>query len=93
MRCLIPQTELASLPALVGLAWQVVYLTEVIDEPMFNHLEKFDGHTLIDVAREGVDLGDTEEEKQEVRPPSCWAGLLRRLTMHAWQGRAPCTVV
>ena len=36
---------------------------------MFNHLEKFDGHTLIDVAREGVDLGDTEEEKQEVQLP------------------------
>ena len=55
----------------VSSAWQVVYLTEVIDEPMFNHLEKFDGHQLIDVGREGVDLGDTEEDKQEVRLLLC----------------------
>ena len=64
----------------------MVYLTEVIDEPMFNHLEKFDGHMLIDVAREGVDLGDTEEEKQEVCSFACLARFTR-LNMHdtlAW---------
>ena len=69
---------------------------------MFNHLEKFDGHTLIDVAREGVDLGDTEEEKQEVNlPPAhimrscCLCPAVQAQPLHwppqpVWHGRPQC---
>ena len=51
---------------------QVVYLTEVIDEPVFNHLEKYDGHALVDVAREGLDLGETEDDKQQACLLAYW---------------------
>lgn len=50
---------------------QVIYLTDVIDEPVFNSLEKYDGHSLIDVTRESPDLGETEEEKQQVCSCAC----------------------
>lgn len=49
-----------------NLLFQVLYLTEPIDEPTITALEKFDGKTFVDVSREGLDLGDQEEDKKKV---------------------------
>lgn len=49
---------------------QVLYLTDVIDEPAVQNLEKYDDKDLIDVTREGLDLGDDPQDKEQVLAPS-----------------------
>lgn len=46
---------------------QVLYLTEAIDEVVATNLAKFDGHDLVDVTKEDLQLGDEEEDKAKVR--------------------------
>ena len=65
-KCMCSCEPLCAVLWLTEVLVQVVYLTDVIDEPVFNHLEKFDEKALIDVAREGLDLGETEDDKQQV---------------------------
>jgi len=45
----------------------VLYLTEAIDEVVATNLAKFDGHDLVDVTKEDLQLGDEEEDKAKVR--------------------------
>ncbi len=45
---------------------QVIYATEPIDEPCLLALEKFGEHALMDVSREGLDLGEEGEDKKKV---------------------------
>lgn len=47
----------------------MLYLTDVIDEPALQNLEKYADKELIDVTREGLNLGDDEEDKQQVQFP------------------------
>lgn len=51
------------------MAVQVLYLTEPIDEPTISALTEFEGKQFVDVSREGLDLGEEEEEKKKVRLP------------------------
>ena len=50
---------------LVQKGYEVLYLTEPIDEPALNAVGSFSGHDFVDVTREGLELGDGEEEKLE----------------------------
>ena len=50
---------------LVQKGYEVLYLTEPIDEPALNAVGQFSGHDFVDVTREGLELGDGEEEKAE----------------------------
>ena len=50
---------------LVQKGFEVLYLTEPIDEPALNAVGTFSGHSFVDVTREGLELGDSEEEKLE----------------------------
>ena len=52
---------------LVQKGYEVLYLTEPIDEPALNAVGQFSGHDFVDVTREGLELGDGEEEKREGR--------------------------
>ncbi|KAK9804487.1 hypothetical protein WJX73_008885 [Symbiochloris irregularis] len=46
--------------------FEVLYLTDVIDEPALQSLEKYADKELIDVTREGLNLGEDEQDKQQV---------------------------
>lgn len=50
---------------LVQKGYEVLYLTEPIDEPALNAVGQYSGHDFVDVTREGLELGDDEEEKRE----------------------------
>ena len=50
---------------LVQKGYDVLYLTEPIDEPALNAVGQYSGHDFVDVTREGLELGDDEEEKRE----------------------------
>ena len=50
---------------LVQKGYEVLYLTEPIDEPALNAVGQYSGHDFVDVTREGLELGDGEEEKLE----------------------------
>jgi len=44
--------------------YEVLYLTEAIDEAMVTNLAKFGDHELVDVSKEGIKLGDEDAEKK-----------------------------
>ena len=48
---------------LVAEGYEVLYLTEPIDEAMVANLAKFDDHDMVDVTKEGLDLGADEGKK------------------------------
>jgi len=50
---------------LVAEGYEVLYLTEPIDEAMVANLAKFDDHDMVDVTKEGLDLGADEGKKLE----------------------------
>lgn len=50
---------------LVRKGYEVLYLTEAIDEVVFTNLATFDGKQLVDVSREGLELDADEENKAE----------------------------
>lgn len=54
---------------LVADGFEVLYLTEAIDEAMVTNLAKFGDLELVDVSKEGIKLGDEDAEKK------VWGGL------------------
>eukprot|EP00887_Chlorella_sp_A99_P008257 scaffold12.g8257.t1 len=50
--------------ALVRKGYEVLYLTEPIDEPMISNLPEFEGLQLSDVSREDLQLDESEEDKK-----------------------------
>merc|ERR1711881_705745 len=44
---------------------EVLYMTDAIDEHAVQQLKEFDGKKLVNVTKEGLDLGLTEEEKKK----------------------------
>jgi molecular chaperone HtpG len=58
---------LENAPFLEGLkrkGYEVVLMTDPIDEYMVQQLKEYDGHKLVSVTKEGLQLDDTEEEKK-----------------------------
>jgi hypothetical protein len=49
---------------LVADGYEVLYLTEAIDEAMVTNLAKFGDKELIDVSKEGINLGSEEDAKK-----------------------------
>lgn len=49
---------------LVADGFEVLYLTEAIDEAMVTNLAKFGDLELVDVSKEGIKLGDEDAEKK-----------------------------
>lgn len=49
---------------LVADGYEVLYLTEAIDEAMVTNLAKYGDHELVDVSKEGIKLGDEDAEKK-----------------------------
>lgn len=49
---------------LVADGYEVLYLTEAIDEAMVTNLAKFGELDLVDVSKEGINLGDEESDKK-----------------------------
>lgn len=49
---------------LVADGYEVLYLTEAIDEAVVTNLAKFGDHELVDVSKEGVQLDDEEAQKK-----------------------------
>lgn len=47
--------------------WQVLYLTEPIDEVAIQNLATYQDKQLVDVSKEDLNLGEDEEEKLKVR--------------------------
>ena len=45
---------------------EVLFLTDAIDEVAFQNLAKYGEHTLIDVTREQIDLGDDDAAAEKV---------------------------
>lgn len=58
---------------LVADGYEVLYLTEAIDEAMVTNLAKFGDHELVDVSKEGIKLGDEDTEKKV--SSVCWRRL------------------
>ena len=57
----------AASPFLEGLktrGYEVVYLTDPIDEYMVQQLKEYDGKKLVSCTKEGLELDDTEDEKK-----------------------------
>lgn len=51
---------------IVKKGYEVLYLTDAIDEVAITNLAKYKEKTLVDVTKEGVDLGESAEEKKAV---------------------------
>ncbi|KAL1780778.1 heat shock protein HSP 90-beta [Sigmodon hispidus] len=45
--------------------FEVVYMTEPIDEYCVQQLKEFDGKSLVSVTKEGLELPENEEEEEE----------------------------
>jgi heat shock protein beta len=48
---------------LVAEGYEVLYLTEAIDEAVVTNLAKFGDHELVDVTKEGLDVGEDASKK------------------------------
>ena len=62
------KAAVATSPFLEGLkqrGYEVLYLVDPIDEYMVQQLKEYDGKKLVSCTKEGLDLGDTEEEKKQ----------------------------
>jgi len=62
------RAAVAASPFIEGLkkrGYEVIYMTDPIDEYMVQQLKEYDGKKLISAAKEGLDLDDTEEEKRK----------------------------
>jgi len=46
---------------------QVVYLTEPVDEYVFQHMSEYEGHRLLSLSKEGVSFGDEDEDVVKAR--------------------------
>ena len=55
------------LEALQKKNYNVLLMTEAIDEYMVQQLKEYEGKQLVDVSKEDLDLGQTEEEKEEIK--------------------------
>eukprot|EP00239_Pterosperma_sp_CCMP1384_P001574 CAMPEP_0197855578 /NCGR_PEP_ID=MMETSP1438-20131217/26905_1 /TAXON_ID=1461541 /ORGANISM="Pterosperma sp., Strain CCMP1384" /LENGTH=796 /DNA_ID=CAMNT_0043470751 /DNA_START=61 /DNA_END=2451 /DNA_ORIENTATION=+ len=56
----------ANAPFMEGMTkrgYEVLYLTEPIDEVAITNLQKYGDHNLVDISKEDIDLGLTDEEK------------------------------
>jgi len=47
--------------------YEVVYMTEAIDEYMMQQLKEFDGKKFVCITKSGLDLDNTEEEKERTK--------------------------
>jgi heat shock protein beta len=52
---------------LVADGYEVLYLTEAIDEAVVTNLAKFGDHDLVDVTKEGLDVGEDASKKVRLR--------------------------
>ena len=62
------KAAVATSPFLEGLkqrGYEVLYLVDPIDEYMVQQMKEYDGKKLVSCTKEGLDLGDTEEEKKQ----------------------------
>jgi hypothetical protein len=66
---------------LVADGYEVLYLTEAIDEAMVTNLAKFGELELVDVSKEGINLGDEDSDKKVRQPPHSLSG---RVYSNAW---------
>merc|ERR1712004_24689 len=65
------KASVAASPFLEGLktrGYEVLYLVDPIDEYMVQQMKEYDGKKLVSCTKEGLDLGDTEEEKARFEP-------------------------
>jgi heat shock protein beta len=49
---------------------EVLYLTEPVDEYVFQHMSEFEGHKLQSLSKEGINFGDEDEETIKKRTKS-----------------------
>lgn len=62
------KAAVATSPFLEGLkqrGYEVLYLVDPIDEYMVQQMKEYDGKKLVSCTKEGLDLGDTEDEKKK----------------------------
>lgn len=53
------------LEKLTSKGYEVLYLTDAIDEVCVTNLQKFDDHNLVDVSKEDISLGEEDEEEKK----------------------------
>lgn len=59
---------------LVADGYEVLYLTEAIDEAVVTNLAKFGDHDLVDVTKEGLDVGEDGAKKVSALLCACGGG-------------------
>ncbi len=50
---------------LIKKGFEVLYLTDAIDEAVATNMTKFGDHQLVDVSKEGLELDSEEDKKQQ----------------------------
>merc|ERR1711872_153874 len=59
--------------------FEVIYMTEPIDEYVVQQLKEYDGKTLVSVTKEGLELPEDEEEKKKFEEQKTKMGTCARL--------------